>query len=118
MKRTSLMCALAAAAAMTMGTAKADVPVGTARAKVPFEFVVGGRTMPAGEYTISAPNAAGVVSIRAEGMSASALAVGYRTDGAAAQNRPELVFVKKDGKLHLSRVVTHRAQGAVQLLAK
>ncbi|MBI4892038.1 MAG: hypothetical protein HY821_15540 [Acidobacteria bacterium] len=120
MKRTSLKCALAAAAAMAMalGVAAADLAAGTTRAMVPFEFVVNGRTMPAGEYLITAPNAAGIVSVRAAGSSAAALAVGYRMDGSARQGAPELVFVKKAGKLHLSQVVMPRAPGRVQLPTK
>jgi len=103
MKMTRLMCVCAAVAALLAMPVMAVTSTATT-AKVPFEFVAGGKTMPAGEYLISMPNAAGVVRIMGDARGATVLLVGRREAPQAGTVQPSLVFEKSGGKYHLKKV--------------
>jgi hypothetical protein len=76
--------------------------------RIPFEFIVGQRTMPAGEYTISNPGAEAqdVIEVRsADGRNA----VFVTTEPASPKgpgfvDKSQLIFRKIDGKEHLVSV--------------
>ena len=112
------LCVCAAAAALWTGPATAANTSSAAKAYVPFEFVVSGKTMPAGTYIISTPDAAGVLSVRAERGNTTALAVGTRVSSPISRPGPQLVFVRKGGKLHLSQVLPQFSQGGAELSVK
>jgi hypothetical protein len=112
------LCVCAAAAALLTGTATAAKTSSAAKAYVPFEFVVSGKTMPAGHYIISNPDSAGVLSVRAERGSTTALAVSTRVSSPISRPAPQLIFVRKGGKLHLSQVLTQHAQGGSEFSVK
>lgn len=118
MKLMHSICAFAAAATLIAGTAVANTPAKSAKADVPFEFVVNGNTLPAGQYTFMAPNAAGVVSIQEKNRETTVMTFGTRVYTPVGKEKPQLVFVKKDGKMHLSQVLTQSSQGGVQFQVK
>jgi hypothetical protein len=102
--KTELFAAVAVfafALAAGAGSAQAVIP-GALTVKVPFDFVVGTTTMPAGEYTVSNPSqeAPCIIEVRsADG----AHAVFVQTEPAAPEGsrfveKSELNFRKVDGK--------------------
>lgn len=105
MKLMRLVCACAAAAALMSATASAMNSTALAKANVPFEFVVNGKAMPAGEYTFSPSGTAGVIAIQGGKKGGRILAVGGRVYTSPVQDAPRLVFVKKNGRMHLSQVL-------------
>lgn len=115
MKR--MVCVFAAVAAMMATEAVASTAVNSAKARVPFEFVVNGVALPAGQYTFTAPNAAGMVLILDENQRTVAQVFGTRVYE-AGRTAPQLVFVKKDGKNFLSQVLTQSSQGGAEFHLK
>jgi hypothetical protein len=77
------------------------------RVKVPFDFVVGEKTLPAGEYTIRENSASGPGANLLINSSQNNVAVITATqpfDLKGGKNRAKLEFTHADGKFFLSRV--------------
>jgi len=75
---------------------------------VPFEFVAGGATLPAGEYRVSRVNPGANRELAISGYNkgnAFLLPLAF-DDGAAAANQPTLSFEHVGGKYFLSRIKT------------
>ncbi|MCU0246441.1 MAG: hypothetical protein MUC42_07695 [Bryobacter sp.] len=106
MQLKSLMCVCAAAAALVTASAPAGAHVisnGT-RAKIPFDFVVAGKTLRAGNYTLELNANQYLVTIRGERGDS---AISFLERSGAATNEtlsPRLTFQKKDGKFVLREV--------------
>ena len=102
-----------AAVLLTAGVASAaDV----LEAKVPFPFVVGGRTFPAGQYTIErAGSSSSVFVIRGEnGTAAAAAFVATRPAGNhAPADMPALQFKKTENQYKLSAVWESASDGQI-----
>ena len=115
MNSKSLLCACAAAAAM-MIPAMANSAT-RSKTTVPFSFVAGGKTMPAGDYVLG-KTSENVMSVRSEkGETALALITSHvgTTNGAS---QPKLIFVKKNGKYHLSEIHLGGPAGGEQIPVK
>ncbi len=89
-----LALAILALAAVAPVSVKAQ-----SRAKVPFNFVVAGKTLPAGTYSI-AEKAFGVVSLEGEGRTISWIAMGVDSYGA----NPSLTFDHRGDTYYLRTV--------------
>lgn len=114
MNMSRLMCLCAAVAAFLAIPVVTAAPAGTA-ATVPFEFVAGGRLMPAGVYFISQPNPAGIMQITSDTRGSSALLMSYRVGPGPAALQPRLVFEKVGGKYHLKQVWSSPDHSGVQV---
>ncbi len=106
MQMKSLTCACAAAAARLMASPPTGAHVirnGT-RAKIPFDFVVAGKTLPAGDYTFELNPNQYIVTIRGEhGDGAISFVERTGADPGGALS-PRLTFKKEDGKFVLREV--------------
>lgn len=76
------------------------------RANVPFEFVVGDKTFPAGKIITRGVNAseAGAVSIRSLNSGEQATRIGRRLTSTDASNQGKLVFHKYGDRYYLAEV--------------
>ncbi len=85
------------------------------RADIPFEFNVGGEVLPAGQYELDQAPMLGTVAIRSfdNKASAVAMAVGARSNSAAAQSH--LVFNKYGDKYFLSQIWRSGATEGIHL---
>ncbi len=117
MKFARMMCVCAAVAALSMVPAMGSVSTATTT-NVPFEFVAGGKTLPAGEYVISAPDAAGKVQIVGHSRGASAVVVGNRVGPQIGEPKPRLVFMKSAGKYRLAEVWGNANPGGIAVGSK
>ena len=75
------------------------------RVKVPFEFVAGGKTLPAGTYTIGRLSLEAYSGIAISGYGHGALVLPIAVDGTPA-GQPKLSFEHVGGKYFLSEVDT------------
>jgi hypothetical protein len=75
------------------------------RVKVPFEFVAGGKTLPAGTYTIGRLSLEAYSGIAISGYGHGALVLPIAVDGTPA-GQPKLSFEHVGGKYFLSQVDT------------
>jgi hypothetical protein len=81
----------------------ADAQSAMAKATVPFEFAAGGSMMPAGEYTIDAPDLSGVLLLH--GASGNSVALLTTLSGAVSTtSNARLIFERRDGMAYLSSV--------------
>ena len=100
-KRSMLVCALCLAGAG--GTAFANTNV--LEVKIPFPFVVGDQTLPAGQYMIQRDDyAPGALMIRSEHGAASALLNTRPATAAARSAQPALEFRHVENKYLLSNI--------------
>jgi hypothetical protein len=87
------------------------------KAKIPFEFSVGDRILPAGEYRVEqlSPSTMFVVLLRRadDGPSAAALTLGIQANG--SQNESKLVFHRYGDHYFLSQIWTEGANVGRQL---
>ena len=97
---------------LTAGTARAQ---DTLEVKVPFSFLVNGRMMPAGNYTISRDNmASSVWLIRGDKEGAFVATVPTRGHDPSG-NQPALTFVRHENTYQLS-TIWESANDGLQLL--
>jgi hypothetical protein len=97
----TLAMVLAVAAPLPLGAQASQV-----NCRVPFSFIVSGRTMPAGLYTLSMQPR----YIRVQGLSASAFAL-TNSDSGKADGRAKAVFLKNGDQYHLAEVWTGDGSG-------
>src|SRR5829696_1293346 len=98
--------------ALTMGNAFAynDSPI---TVKVPFDFIVGKKTLPAGEYTVrenaaSGPNA--TLLIQNTKTKVAVITGTQPFEPQAGKNKPKLEFTQYQGQYFLRRVIMPEAQ--------
>lgn len=85
--------------------------------QVPFAFVASGKAMPAGEYTVR-KSCENVICVRhRDGATAFAL-VTRHVGSMHSVDQPRLIFVKKDGRLHLSEVRLSGSPGGEEIAIK
>jgi hypothetical protein len=96
--------------AMVTAVASANGQSQTSKANVPFEFIVGNQSMPAGAYSVSAINAAGdALCIRGRDSKASAVRLTTPADGKA--NHAKLVFHRYGQRYFLAEVWSTSTDG-------
>jgi hypothetical protein len=82
------------------------------RANIPFEFMVGGTTLPAGEYIVNARLTPGGLTIRSEDGREGALALVNPTDSPYNSNQTTLVFNRYGNQYFLSQIwMPYRGMG-------
>jgi len=76
--------------------------------QIPFDFVVGGKTLPAGRYRVApiGSNAYATWEVRSTSRDAGAIAMTTAIGGGSAQNESRLVFRKEGGTYFLAEVWT------------
>lgn len=91
MKSKHFFPLLAAMAVLAVGMANAQLGDAHVRADVPFTFMVGTQTFPAGQYTVRQMNGMGNLAIIGSG-SALTIASSHRVESPKAQKLTKLVF--------------------------
>ena len=108
MTRRSFIIIAAFAFVLGLGTVSASAQGQQIRAEIPFEFTVGEKTLPAGEYIIRLPETGGarVVSLKSEDGEAFGMAMANGVNSKRAEIANGLVFLKAGDKYHLHQVHT------------
>jgi hypothetical protein len=100
------------AIAMITAVVSANGQTGSARARIPFEFVVGDKTLPAGSYSVSSINMYGdVLKIAGRNTQASALRLSMAASGTA--KRAQLVFHRYGQRYFLAEVWSGSDRGRI-----
>jgi frataxin-like iron-binding protein CyaY len=103
---TTLSLAMMFTLFLAVGYASAGVN-SRIRAKIPFDFIVGDKRLPAGEYTFGPASAAidsGLELVRSVNTSASALRVAHNVIVSTARDKGAVVFHKYGDQYFLSQV--------------
>ncbi len=102
MKKT--ICSLAIALSLFIGYAAAAVPLSfRIRAEIPFDFQIGKKKMPKGEYTFETVNDVGTVLIRNE-KGSKAMNFNAIKDKLTDKHKSKLVFRRYGDQYFLSRI--------------
>jgi len=103
---------------LAVSAAKAQEP--RVKADIPFDFVVGDRVLPAGEYMVGpAGSSAAAVAIRSEDGTDTALAITFACASSGPAKSTKLVFHAVAGQYFLSQVwVQGYAQGRQLRMSK
>jgi hypothetical protein len=80
-------------------------------AQVPFDFVVGGLTMPAGRYIVTETDDPALVSIANENRHDFTFVLTIADGSNERVSEPELVFEQVGGQRFLARIVTGDSEG-------
>jgi hypothetical protein len=81
----------------------ADAQSPVAKASVPFDFAAGGAMMPAGEYTVDAPDFSGVIVLHGSTGNSVALLT-FSSEAAPLSSTAKLLFERRGGMAFLSGV--------------
>jgi hypothetical protein len=79
-------------------------PGSTLRAIVPFEFVVGGQKLPAGEYTIQESLESGMLVLHLVGSKQTLMLLSEPAGVNVSDREPGLVFERRNGEARLVRM--------------
>ena len=74
------------------------------KVKVPFDFIVGGQTLPAGQYSVDVRTVSGVVTINCVDQKGAAGTIGLPLSAVGAQNEEKLVFHRYGDTYFLAQV--------------
>jgi hypothetical protein len=74
------------------------------RVHVPFAFVVGRATLPAGDYTIQQDGVSGVVTLQNRTAKSSAAVISLNGEMSLRGKEPQLVFSRINGQTVLTRI--------------
>lgn len=97
----TLLVTIAFASALT--SVSAQTPGHIARASIPFEFNVGGKSLPAGTYTVARINSDGT-SLRVSNQQNSAIRLTQSVVASEPKNQSILVFKRYGDRYFLSQV--------------
>ena len=89
---------------LAVSAAQAQEP--RVKANVPFDFVVGDRVMPAGEYLVTPAGVSAAIEIRSEDTPDAALVIAHACASSAPSKDTKLVFHTLGGRYFLSQVWT------------
>jgi hypothetical protein len=95
-----LACLLATLGVFTLA---ADAQSAVAKASVPFEFAAGGAMMPAGEYTVEAPDFSGVIVLHGTAGN-SVVLMTFASETQPPSSTAKLLFERRDGMAFLAAV--------------
>ena len=105
--RGTTMLLLFVALAFVTAAASANAQSRRSKADVPFDFVAGNKTLPAGQYNIADSTLAGeVVKISARQKDASVFAMTVRLSSKAANDQGKLVFHRYGNRYFLAEIWT------------
>ena len=102
--RGTTMMLLLAALVLVTAVASANAQTARATANVPFEFVVGSKTLPAAQYTISDMSGPQVVKISARKENASLFATTIPLSRNASDDKGKLVFHRYGNRYFLAEI--------------
>lgn len=74
------------------------------RVTVPFDFIVSGQKMPAGDYLVEDSGQSGALILHAITSKQSAIVIGEPSSLRASDHAPSLKFERHNGEVHLVRV--------------
>jgi hypothetical protein len=113
MKKQSLIPLLAMVLVLAAGATYAQLPSpGGLKANIPFSFIVGKTTFPAGEYTVKNSLIDGVLQISAEDSSRRALISTLGVEANKGSNQTKLIFHRYGDQYFLSQIwVENEASG-------
>lgn len=95
--RTSLLAVVAAVSVHAQNS--------NFRVNIPFDFIVGSQTLPAGQYSVGVPTITGVVSINCVDHKGASVMIGTMPQSAVgAQNEEKLVFHRYTNTYFLAQV--------------
>jgi len=115
---TKGMMMIAGTAGLILGSSSAALADDVLVAKVPFNFVVNGVQLPAGDYRVTSDGTTPVVSIRNDDGGHAAFVLTNGLSPEAAGPNPELVFERVNGTSFLSRIVGVESGREIPLPAK
>jgi len=102
--RTSLVAVLAAAAAFAQSSTRLQ-------ATVPFDFLVGNKALPAGDYTVAGGPAAGTIMIRSADGKKGAIVLAQEVYLMSARESARLIFHRYGSTYFLSEVEDYGSVG-------
>ncbi len=105
MKKTYLTAVLTLTCMLGVGISARAQDTEGVRVNVPFEFVAGGKTLPAGTYTVGRLSVDAYSTIEISGRGNGVFALPIMVDGTPA-DQPKLSFEHVGGKYFLSEAVT------------
>jgi hypothetical protein len=105
MKKSYLTAVLTLTCLLGLGTSARAQDTQGVRVNVPFEFVAGGATLPAGTYSVGRLSAAAFSGIAIRGSGNAVFVLPVVVDGTPA-GQPELSFEHVGGKYFLSEIET------------
>jgi hypothetical protein len=94
--RTSLLAVVAAVAVQAQSS--------NFRVNIPFDFIVGSQTLPAGQYSVDQQSFTGAVILKCLDHKGAASAIGLPLPVAGAQNEKKLVFHRYTNTYFLAQV--------------
>jgi hypothetical protein len=109
-----LGCLSVAALAVVLAAPLPAQSVGL-KANVPFDFVVGGRTLPAGSYDFGLLSRGGVLRVMSESGSASAMTASRVDTTTRSQNATKIEFHRYGNEYFLYRVCDGGATNAIEV---
>jgi hypothetical protein len=108
---TKGMLIIAGATGLILGSSSAALADDVLVAKVPFNFVVNGVEMPAGDYRVTNDETTPVISIKNDDGRHVAFVLTNGLSAEAAGPKPELVFERVNGTSFLSRIIGVEDEG-------
>jgi hypothetical protein len=109
MPKKSLLCVCAALAALLMAAlpAAAGSVGGYSNATIPFDFVVAGTTMPAGQYSFELIAGQSMISVRGANGHKVMGFMSRRDGNSITETKPQLIFHKQGNQFVLKEVWTN-----------
>jgi hypothetical protein len=89
---------------LLLATASAFAQTISLKANIPFNFVVNGKTLPAGEYTVQSMGSERALSIRNSDQAAKSLVLANACESMRPVDRTKLVFRRYGDQYFLARV--------------
>ena len=113
MTKRSFIIIAALAFVFGIGTATASAQSQVLRAEIPFEFTVGKKSLPAGDYLVKLPETAGaqIVSLKKADGKGFGMALTNQVSSKGAEVANGLVFVKSGDRYFLYQVHSGREIG-------
>jgi len=85
-------------------TALASAETVNMKVNIPFNFVVGGATLPSGEYTVQGLSLGNAISIRKSDQTATRLTLAIRCESSKTPEQSKLVFHKYGDRYFLAQI--------------
>jgi hypothetical protein len=101
--RTSILALVAAVAVHAQSS--------NFRVNIPFDFIVGSQTLPAGQYSVDQQSFTGAVILKCLDHKGAAIAIGLPLPAGGAQNEKKLVFHRYNNTYFLAQVWRAGAYG-------
>jgi hypothetical protein len=104
MKKQILSIIIALSVISTLSIAGFAGLTGNLQANIPFDFMVNGKKLPAGKYTLGSAGPQNVLSVRSWKLKQGAFATTYALPD-SSDNKPKLIFHRYGNQYFLARVI-------------